>query len=95
MPDSFEFEIIPTSEIVSNPRGRKSKADPKLVEALKGLKAGQAIRVNALTLDPKSADYGKDKARVSATLRSAVRSAGHAKFSILFSPTGTPQVKLG
>lgn len=93
--DGFDFEIIPESEIQKVARGRKSNVDPKLVESLKGLKKGSAARIPKMKCDPKSADFKKDKARVSASLRAAMKMAGHAKYGIVFTPDGIPQVKIG
>jgi hypothetical protein len=94
MSDDFEFEIIPESEITRTPRGRKSNVDPKLVKALGGLKSGQAARLQSMKLDPSASTYKADKARVSASLRSACRQAGHSEFGIVFTPDGVPQVKI-
>jgi hypothetical protein len=92
MADSFEFEIIPESEVDKTARGRKSTVDPRLVEGLKGLKKGQAVRINSMKLDPKSKDYGKAKAAKSAQIRVAMRTAGHDAFSCHWSTDGIPQV---
>lgn len=93
--DEFDFEIIPESEIKKSARGRKSNVDPKLVEGLRGLKKGSAVRLPKMKCDPKSPDFKKDKARVSANLRSAMKLAGHSKYGIIFTPDGIPQVKIG
>jgi hypothetical protein len=93
--DEFEFEIIPEDEIQKVARGRKSNVDPKLVEGLRNLKKGSAVRLPKMKCDPKSVDYKKDKARVSANLRAAMKMAGHGKFGIVFTPDGIPQIKIG
>jgi hypothetical protein len=93
--NEWNFEEISEDEVRGVPRGRKSNVDPALVDALKTLKSGRAIRIGAMGLDPKATNYKTDKARVSATIRSAMKSAGHAKFSIVWSPEGVPQVKVG
>lgn len=90
----WDFEEIPEDQVESVRRGRKSNVDPGLVQALKGLKKGKAIRIPSQSLDPSAPSYRTDKARVSAQLRTAMRMAGHADFSIIFSPEGTPQIRL-
>lgn len=90
----WEFEIIDAQNVSRVPRGRKSNVDPRLIEGLRTLTAGKAVRLPQQALDPKSPDYRKDKARVSASLRSACRSAGHEKFTIEFSPEGVPQITI-
>lgn len=92
--NEWDFEEIPEDQVVGVPRGRKSNVDPDLVAALRTLKSGRAVRIGALKLDPTSSTYKVDKARVSATLRSAMRSAGHSAFGIIWSPEGVPQVKV-
>lgn len=92
MADQFEFEIISEDEIEKSPRGRKSNVDPKLVAALGGLRKGQAVRITQMQLDPTAQKYATDKARVSAQIRVAMKSAGHKDFSIIFSKAGVPQV---
>jgi hypothetical protein len=87
-----DFEIIPESEVEKVSRGRKSSVDPKLIEGLKGMKKGQAVRINSMKLDPKDKEYAKKKAAKLATLRSAVRAAGHENFGCHWSPDGIPQV---
>lgn len=90
----FDFEEIDENDIVGVPRGRKSTADPALVAALAKIKPGKAVRVTSEKLDPTTSTYGKDKARVNATFRSAARAAGHAGCSIIWSPDGIPQIKI-
>lgn len=88
----WQFEEISENDVTSVKRGRKSNVDPGLLAALKTLKAGKAIRIVGAKLDPKANTYKTDKARVSASLRSACRAAGHENFSIAFTPDGIPQV---
>lgn len=90
----FEFEIIDETEIESVSRGRKSSVPQELIDGLRGLKAGKAVRIPSQKLDPASVTYKTDKARVSAVLRTAMRAAGHKGFSIIFTPEGVPQIRL-
>jgi hypothetical protein len=90
----FDFEIIEETQITRVPRGRKSNIDPAMVDAFRALKKGKAVRITSMKLDPKAPTYKTDKARVSASLRSAIRRAGHEDFAIEFSPEGVPQVRL-
>lgn len=92
--NEWEFEIIEASEVKKVRRGRKSNVDPRLIDGLRTLKAGKAVRLPNQGLDPKAPTYRTDKARVSASLRSACRAAGHQKFSIEFSPDGVPQITI-
>jgi hypothetical protein len=98
MPNSnnneWAFEIIEASEVTKVSRGRKSNVDPALIAGLRTLTKGKAVRLTGQALDPKAPTYRTDKARVSASLRSACRSAGHTKFSIEFSPEGIPQITI-
>ena len=87
-----EYEFISADKVEFVKRGRKSSANPELVKALATLKVGGAVAVKSLALDPSAPDYGKSKARVSAVLRSAAKSAGLTNFSIRWSPVGVPQV---
>jgi len=94
MADSkWTFEVIDADEVQSVPRGRKSNIDPTLVDALRSVKAGQAIRIPSEQCDPTSPDYRKEKARVSAMLRSGMKAAGRTG-SIVFTPEGVPQIIL-
>lgn len=93
MPNSpDDFEVVDTSSVEFAKRGRKSNIDPQLVAKLATLKPKQALRVGSLKVDMKSADYKTEKARVSAQLRNAARSAGLAKFDIRWTLDGTPTV---
>jgi hypothetical protein len=89
----MDIEIISESEVVFTKRGRKSNTDPKMVQAFKGLKKGQVARLTSMKLDPNSDTFAKDKARVSAQIRSAMTEAGFKKSSVLWSPDGVPQVR--
>lgn len=88
------FEIIEEEEVTSVSRGRKSSVDPQLIEGLRGLTKGKAIRIPSQKLDPKADNYKTEKARISAMLRTAMRAAGHHDFSIIFTPEGVPQIKM-
>ena len=89
----MEFEFIEESEIEATRRGRKSTVPQELVEALRSMPKGKAIRVKDLALDPKSEDYKNDKASTSAVIRSAGRQAG-VEVSIQWSSVGVPQVTI-
>lgn len=88
----MDFEFIDETDIESVKRGRKSSADPNLVEALRKLPEGKAVVVKDLALDPKDPDYKSHKQTVSAQIRSAGKQAG-LEVSISFTPAGVPQVK--
>lgn len=92
--NGWDFEEISESEVTGVPRGRKSNVDPELVNGLRTLAKGRAIRIPSQALDPQADNYKTEKARVSAMLRTAMRTAGHDDFSIIFSPEGVPQIKL-
>ena len=87
----MEFEFIEESEIEAVSRGRKSTVPQELVEALRSMPKGKAIRVTDLALDPKSEEYKNDKASTSAILRSAGKQAG-VEIAISWSSLGVPQV---
>jgi hypothetical protein len=87
----MEFEFIDENEIEAVRRGRKSTVPTELVEALRTMPKGKAVRVNQYALDPMSEDYKNDKASVSAVLRSAGKAAG-VEVAISWSPLGVPQV---
>ena len=87
-----DFEIVDSSSVHFVKRGRKSVADPKLVNALKGLGKGKAMIIATLKQNPKSDTYANDKARVGSQIRTACKSAGLSDFSIRWSPDGVPQV---
>jgi hypothetical protein len=87
------FEFIEASQVEFVKRGRKATVDNGLVEALKTLKVGGAVAIRKMAQDPQSPDYAREKARVSSQIRKACELAGIAGFSVLWSPTGIPQVK--
>lgn len=90
------FEIIDESEIVSVKRGRKSEVDSELVNLLKGLPKGKAIRATKYAFANPEADaegYKKHKASVSANMRNAGKSAG-LKVNFSWSPDGIPQLTI-
>lgn len=89
----MDFEIIGDDEVVSVKRGRKSTVDPQLVEALKSLPKGSAVRIKGMACDPKAPDYKSAKATKSAQIRTAGKSAG-LSVSVMWSPDGVPQVKV-
>lgn len=88
------FEIIDETEITQVSRGRKSSVDPQLIEGLRRLTKGKAIKIPSQALDPQADNYKTEKARISAMLRTAMKAAGHSDFSIIFSPEGVPQIKI-
>jgi len=87
-----DFEIVDAKSVQFVKRGRKSVADPKLVEALKKLPNGKAMVIASLKQDPKADTYANDKARVASQIRTACKSAGLDSFSIRWTETGVPQV---
>lgn len=87
----MEFEFIDENDIEAVRRGRKSNVSAELVEALRTMPKGKAVKVKGLSVDPKSEDFKNDKATASATIRTAGRLAG-VKVSISWSPEGIPQV---
>lgn len=94
MPKSDDgFEFIEASEVSFVKRGRKATVDTGLVEALKSLKIGGAVAIRKMAQDPDAPGYAKDKAKVSAQIRKACELAGLVEFSVLWSPSGTPQVR--
>lgn len=90
--DEFQFDIIDEAEIVSVSRGRQSSVPQELIDGLRNLKTGKAIRIPSKQLDPKASDYRNAKAALSAQLRAAARAAGFEP-AITFSPEGVPQIK--
>lgn len=90
-----DFTIIPAGEMDFTPRGRKSKADPKLVAALASLDRKSAIRLDALAVKATgdAKQVRKDRARISARVRAAAKAAG-VRVRIAWSPAGVPQVEL-
>jgi hypothetical protein len=89
----MDFEIIDGSEVVAVKRGRKSTVPPALVEAMKSLPTGKALRVPTLKCDPKADNFKSAKSTVSASLRKAGELAG-LRIGIAWSPDGVPQVQV-
>lgn len=89
----MKIEIISTDEIVAVKRGRKGKVDHELVNALKNLPKGKAVRLPDLKVDHKlpKDKFTSAKSSVGASIRSAGKSAG-VKVSVQWSPDGVPQV---
>lgn len=92
----MKFEVIDEAAVTYVKRGRKSTVDPEMVKAFTTLKAGKAVRIADLKGDPKSPEaYRKHKAKVSASIRTAMKAAGHGSCSILWTEDGVPQVLAG
>lgn len=90
-----EFEFIDESEVEYSKRGRKPVFVPYLAEAMQALKKapkGKALPLKNYALDPASESYAKDKARVSAMIRSHAKVAG-LTVGIVWSLSGVPTVK--
>lgn len=87
-----EFEVVNADDIQFVKRGRKSNANPELIEALKNLKKGQALVVRNMTANPNAENYNTEKSRIASQIRSACKSANLTEFRILWTPTGVPQV---
>ena len=84
----FNFEEIPEDEVQRQPRGRKpSEETQKLAKAFANVKAGRALILKGLEVDPTSKT---EKAALSATIRSAAKLADR-KVKIDFQ-AGTAQV---
>lgn len=90
-----KYQIIDESALEFVQRGRKSNADPELVDALRKLTKGKALALPSEKVDMTSpAEVVKtEKARVSANLRSAGKLAG-VKIAIRWSPAGVPQIAI-
>jgi hypothetical protein len=87
-----DFEIFDAGDAQFVRRGRKASIDEKLVEALSKLPKGKAMALKSLGQDPTAPTFGNDKARIASQIRTACKLAGVKDFSILWSPTGVPQV---
>jgi hypothetical protein len=87
----MKFQIIEETALEFTPRGRKSNVEPELVEALKTLPKGKAVKITDMKLNPKTDTFKTDKARVSATIRSAGKQA-KVNVKIMWATDGTPQV---
>jgi hypothetical protein len=87
-----DFEIVDPKGIEFVKRGRKAEASPELVKALAGLKQGQTIALKAMTVDPRSETFQKDKARISSQIRTACKLANLKSWTINWSAQGIPHV---
>jgi hypothetical protein len=87
-----DFEIVDPKGIEFVKRGRKAEASPELVKALAGLKQGQTIALKAMTVDPNSQTFQKDKARISSQIRTACKLANLKSWTINWSAQGIPHV---
>ena len=86
---SFQFEEIASDQVEKQARGRKPSAKTlQLADAFKGVKAGRAVVIAALKVDPSSKT---EKAALSSTIRQAAKIAGR-EIKIDFRTDGTPQV---
>lgn len=83
-------EIINETDVVVSPRGRKAELDPELVELLKSVKSGQAIRL-ASYFGPVAKE---DRSRVSQSLRKHWRAGRTDDIRIDYTPEGIPQVRV-
>ena len=90
MSDKFEFEFIDEGAMEFVARGRKSEVSPALVNALKSMPKGKAVKLTALRIDLKADNAKTEKARVGATIRKAASLAG-VKVGIRWATDGTPQ----
>ena len=90
-----KYQIIDESALEFVQRGRKSNADPELVDALRKLTKGKALALPSEKVDMTSpAEVVKtEKARISANLRSAGKLAG-VKVAVRWSPIGVPQIAI-
>jgi hypothetical protein len=88
-----KFQIIDESALEFVQRGRKSNADPELVDALRKLTKGKALAVPSEKVNMKAEALivKTEKARISAGLRQAGKLAD-VKIAIRWSPEGVPQV---
>jgi hypothetical protein len=87
-----DFEIVGADEVSFVKRGRKANLDGALVDALKTLPKGKAMRLSSLKQDPNAATYATDKARIASSIRTACKAAGLAGSRIMWTPDGVPQV---
>jgi hypothetical protein len=91
-PSQEEFIYVDANEITFVKRGRKSNADPELIEKLKGLPVGKALAIRSMKVDPKADNFRNEKARIGSQIRTACAAANLVGFRILWSPEGVPQV---
>jgi len=85
-----EDEVIPAEEVVPSPRGRHVERDEHLIEALRNLRAWEALRL--------SSTFGEvdkeDRNKVSHLIRRHWELARNDSPRIDFSPEGVPQVRV-
>lgn len=93
MATNNEFEVVNEDTLEFSKRGRKSKVNPALVEAIGKLRKGQALKLSGMRVNLTDPKAKTEKARVSATIRQAGKQAGK-KVGIRWSTTGIPQVVL-
>jgi len=89
---SNDFQIVDADAVTFVKRGRKANADPALIDALKTLPAGKAMRIASMQQNPNAATYATDKARIASSIRTACKAAGLAGSRIMWTPDGIPQV---
>jgi len=92
---SDKYQIIDETALEFVQRGRKSNADPELVDALRKLTKGKALAIASQKVDMKAEALivKTEKARISAGLRQAVKLAD-VTIAIRWSPSGVPQVSI-
>jgi hypothetical protein len=88
-----DFTIVNASEVAFIKRGRKSKLDDNLVQALRTLPKGKAIVLSGLRQNPNDAKYGNAKSRVSSNIRTACRAANMKSWQIKWAADGTPHIE--
>ena len=88
-----DFTIIDAREVAFIKRGRKSKLDDTLVQALRTLPKGKAIALTGMRQNPADAGYGNAKARVSSNIRTACRAAQMKSWQIKWAADGTPHIE--
>jgi hypothetical protein len=87
-----DFEIVDSSSVSFARRGRPSAVNPLLIEKLKGLPNGKAMKISGMALDANASDYKTAKARVSAQIRTACKAAELKGFDIRWTLEGVPMV---
>lgn len=100
-------KVIDASEVRGGRRGRTPNTNPKLLEALTGLKPGQAVQFSKADGIPVTEPGSTERQRVRATLVSHWKQAGHLveqdgepvsghRPSVQFDPdTNLPSIKFG
>lgn len=91
--DDNDFEIVEANSVEFSRRGRKPKADQKLIDFLKTMPKGKTVAIRKLALDPMSANYKTDKARISSQIRTACQKANLDTYRIRWSTDGIPFVE--